>query len=130
MLCVGYGGREVRRVLILLNCQACELLVRISPATINILFFLFLLSFSFFFHFSSLSFLFFTFLHFSFFPIQLYLKKLEIISTESLRLSMRRYPGPGRPDFFVILIVIRSLYDMNTRLYMQKPEVHIFCFAS
>ena len=34
---------------ILGNCQACELLVRIPPATINKLFFLFLLSFSFFF---------------------------------------------------------------------------------
>ena len=114
----GYGGREVRRALVLLSCQACELFVQIPPATINNLFFLFLLSFSFLFFFE-FSFLYFTFLLFSFFPIQLYLKKPEIISTESPRLSIRRYPGPGGPDFFVILIVIRCLYDMNTQLYAK-----------
>ena len=54
----------------------------------------FFFSFSFsFFYFSSLSLLFFTFLLLSFSPIQLYLKKTEIISTESL--SIRSWGKGG-----------------------------------
>ena len=121
MLCVGYGGREVRSARILLNCQACELLVRIPPTTINKLF-SFSSFFFLFFHFSSLSFLFFTFLLYSFFPIQLYLKNPEIISTESLKLSNAPIPW-ARPDFFVI--VIQCLYDMNAQLYAKAQGPHI-----
>ena len=98
-LCVGYHSQGVRSAWILLDHQVCGLLVRIPPATIN--FFLFLLSFSFF-YFSSLSFLSFPFFLFSFFfHSTVFEKKPEIISTESLRLSICWYPvlWATRPDF-------------------------------
>ena len=70
--------------------------------------------FSFLFQFFEFSFL--TFFLLNFFPIQLYLKKPEIISTESLRLSIRYSPIPrAGPDFF-------EWFDVF--------EVHISYFAS
>ena len=78
-----------------------------------------------FFLFQFFEFSFLTFLLFKFFLIQLYLKKPEIISTESRGwvYVIRRHPGPGRTSLSDSMFIW-------TLSCMQKPKVHISYFAS